>query len=447
VSSNSHPKRTWLWAAAAVLLIIPVLLYWNSSRARERKFAEIRRAGFPVTLAEWDDWYAEIGPEGNAAQLILQAANAVATARDFKIPEPGAPWPRDFLEASHGYLSNNIATLKLLDELPPHAKGRYPINLRNGANTLLPHLSSIKRLVQLLRVQTICSALDQRGDDAFRSLEKAFSVEESLSEEPILISQLVRIACLALIVDATERACATRCWDPSHLSKLQSQFAAERVDLDRTFSRAVAGERVMCVSMLMGQGSGISPLVAGGSSSTLGPSVAAGAYRILGLQARDLNCVLKHTQMLIDAQKLPLWERTRKEQEIEDSVAAYIGQKPLVVSKNFLTSLPAYLSKEVSISAKLICAETALALERFRRAHKEDRFTALTELVPEFLPHEPIDPFDGRPLRLKKTERGWLVYSVGSNLKDDEGVGPLPADAKTKERIKHTADDIVFHVE
>jgi hypothetical protein len=32
-----------------------------------------------------------------------------------------------------------------------------------------------------------------------------------------------------------------------------------------------------------------------------------------------------------------------------------------------------------------------------------------------------VDPFDGKPLRIKHTGAGWLVYSVGKNLQDDGG--------------------------
>ncbi len=31
------------------------------------------------------------------------------------------------------------------------------------------------------------------------------------------------------------------------------------------------------------------------------------------------------------------------------------------------------------------------------------------------------DPFNGKPLIIKKTPEGWKVYSVGSNLIDDGG--------------------------
>jgi hypothetical protein len=31
------------------------------------------------------------------------------------------------------------------------------------------------------------------------------------------------------------------------------------------------------------------------------------------------------------------------------------------------------------------------------------------------------DPFNGQPLHVKKTAQGWLIYSVGRNLRDDGG--------------------------
>ena len=32
-----------------------------------------------------------------------------------------------------------------------------------------------------------------------------------------------------------------------------------------------------------------------------------------------------------------------------------------------------------------------------------------------------LDPFDGQPLRLKETETGWIIYSIGHDGKDDGG--------------------------
>jgi len=45
----------------------------------------------------------------------------------------------------------------------------------------------------------------------------------------------------------------------------------------------------------------------------------------------------------------------------------------------------------------------------------------LSALVPEILKEEPLDPITGQPLIYKANEKGFIVYSVGFNKKDDEG--------------------------
>lgn len=60
----------------------------------------------------------------------------------------------------------------------------------------------------------------------------------------------------------------------------------------------------------------------------------------------------------------------------------------------------------------------------------------LERLVPEYLPHIPSDPFDGKPFRYLKSGvpglplAAWAVYSVGEDFTDDggtvKGVGGLP---------------------
>ncbi|HVM61235.1 MAG TPA: hypothetical protein VMV72_10245 [Verrucomicrobiae bacterium] len=44
----------------------------------------------------------------------------------------------------------------------------------------------------------------------------------------------------------------------------------------------------------------------------------------------------------------------------------------------------------------------------------------LDELVPDLLPAILIDPFDGKPLRYRRDGKEWVLWSVGSDLKDDK---------------------------
>jgi hypothetical protein len=85
----------------------------------------------------------------------------------------------------------------------------------------------------------------------------------------------------------------------------------------------------------------------------------------------------------------------------------------------------------IKMTANLECAIAALASEKFRLDH--GRLPAsLDELVPAYLPSSPVDPFDGKPLRLAKTDQGIVIYSVDENGTDDGGVVSLPDDKSRK---------------
>jgi len=88
--------------------------------------------------------------------------------------------------------------------------------------------------------------------------------------------------------------------------------------------------------------------------------------------------------------------------------------------------------------ARLRMMRTALAIERFRLAHGKLP-EKLDDLVPQFLPEIPSDPFDDKPLRYVKRERGYMIYSVGENRKDEGG-------AERKPGVSPGPDDIPFTV-
>ena len=46
----------------------------------------------------------------------------------------------------------------------------------------------------------------------------------------------------------------------------------------------------------------------------------------------------------------------------------------------------------------------------------------LEDLVPEFMPAVPVDPFDGKPMKMAAMPGGGIgIYSVGADFKDDGG--------------------------
>ena len=66
-------------------------------------------------------------------------------------------------------------------------------------------------------------------------------------------------------------------------------------------------------------------------------------------------------------------------------------------------------------------ARIVVAIERYRRDHDEQMPATLDALVPTYQPAPVIDPFTGQTILLKALARGYAVYSVGSNRRDDGG--------------------------
>ena len=63
----------------------------------------------------------------------------------------------------------------------------------------------------------------------------------------------------------------------------------------------------------------------------------------------------------------------------------------------------------------------AVAIERYRRDHDEVLPNDLSALLPTCLASVPIDPFTGKDMRFTKDGGGYVVYSVGSDGRDDGG--------------------------
>jgi len=89
----------------------------------------------------------------------------------------------------------------------------------------------------------------------------------------------------------------------------------------------------------------------------------------------------------------------------------------------------------LQVEMRMHLARVAMAMAAYK-ADKGSYPAKLADLVPAYIKKIPQDIFSGKPLVYKRTDKGYLLYSVGINLKDDGG-----ADTHWKNR------DIVVRVE
>ncbi len=74
-------------------------------------------------------------------------------------------------------------------------------------------------------------------------------------------------------------------------------------------------------------------------------------------------------------------------------------------------------------ATRLLIVETALRAHQLERGAPPER---LEQLIPEFLSELPVDPFDvgGRPFRYRRSDDRYVLYSVGTDGKDNRGRPP-----------------------
>src|SRR4029079_10812313 len=101
--------------------------------------------------------------------------------------------------------TNNASALEAIHAAAALKQSRFPVDYSRGINTALPHLAKMKTLTQLLRADVLIASEEGQPDQAVRSVLDSIALARCLDSEPVLISQLVRNACLNVSCSSLER--------------------------------------------------------------------------------------------------------------------------------------------------------------------------------------------------------------------------------------------------
>jgi len=410
----------------------------------------LRKGGYPVTLAELDQWYPYLPDPQNAALIYTNAFASMLYASsegggknigDIKPPSRNETLTADDKTELTEMIASNAVAFRLLYSAGQLTNSRYPIDFSKGFAMLLPHLAKIKGAVQLLRYKGVLHVANGEREEAFRSLLVAIGASESLDAEPLLISQLVRYACFAIVVKQLEYTENALPFSEPQLADLQSSLA--EAEHRSAVERALAGELACDLAVFSDarQRSG----VFSGPMSPASPSGPAFKERALvfalqlsGIFAKDRAYLMDTLMTNMAVAKLDYPERFQAGQK---TAAAY-GAAPnrlFILSQMLLPALGKFHTRDAEFVTNLRVAQTALAIERYRLAHNNALPSSLDELAPTYLKSALIDPCDGQPLRFKKLDKGYVVYGVGSDGTDEGG-----AERKGSSTAKY---DITFTVE
>lgn len=272
-------------------------------------------------------------------------------------------------------------------------------------------------------------------------------------EDPMLVSQMIRVAITGLGLVATWEALQKHGWSEPDLVAMQ--HAWQEVDLLATYELALLGERAFGdwgFARERNHDPDFPWPDNQGPRSTMSEALQESIVRPYWRMHMDADelFMLRHFQRSLESIRRlrgnGVWSDARRDFDATAAeLTAALGH-PIKRYRYVLSGL--MIPNTTRATVTVVRNETqrrltlaALALERHRVRH--GKYPAdLNALVPEFLPAAPLDLMSGRPFGYRLNDNGtFTLYSVGEDGRDDGG-DPQPASATNRFELWHGRDTV-----
>jgi hypothetical protein len=382
-----------------------------------------------------------------------------------------APWKSAELPAVKRYLERNEKPLETVLAATQRPHYFRPLVGANGNDAmialLLPDVQQQREITRMLKARSMLALGENRPEDAIRDLLAIHRLARHSAQGATLIEMLVGVAIESVAHDGDRHLANSEAVTSAQLAGYAKQLAELPPPAD--FQRSYRTERFFGLDIIQRLA----------TQQPADENDGSGMLEVLGLQpssetTRRLMTVL--FQYGIDWNTVLIGFN-----EYHDRVQAALGHEEYArrtaamsaLTKDFReqfqnVSKPANLALSVFATpeqraeqmktvllgllapaleqahkagtrgeAKAGLSQLGVALSAYQKQNGEFP-DSLDALVPRYLPEIPKDPYTGNPFVYRVDSDGALLYSLGSNLKDDGGK-PLETD--------HENHDHVFRVE
>ena len=287
---------------------------------------------------------------------------------------------------------------------------RFDLNYNDGPGTLLPHLRGLRNLIFIGCAKALIEAKTGNPDKAWDTIATQLKFTDALWTEPILISQLVRINSIRLSCKTIRKLCEIA--PPNEQQYIDIQNLLKDLDDIRPLITAIDGDRIL-VGEWIYKMSKRDLLLQNDLFSEDCP------YNKLG----RIHALFKPTFLLDHAAYLRLMREFVRfvEQPYSREQLEYLKKK----AENKRYTLRNELSKSIlrikevycSMIAELHITQTGLALLQYKQEQGSfpDSLEALK--FPNI-----NDPFSNRQFVYKSEGQDFLLYSIGPDQKDNNGI-------------------------
>lgn len=385
-------------------------------------------------------------PSQNAAPFYVDlAAIHTPKVRIAQFGDKDLPWhsanfiaEKSDVPALTAYLNKHQRELSLIYQAAkrPQCVFRRAWNREDPSQIMFPEFAAMRHGVRLLYAQSQLLSLQGRFTEAIEAMRTGLVVARHAGNEPTIISMLIRLALESISLSGLRKIMYFSNGKPDVAASIRQ--AVEACWKPTDYSDALRGEAFMGYRMLeVGKKLGPSAWAQyteddGKHAGKVKPGKMSVGERTAwhAMISNNQAIILDRIMQAVAASKAPfsesrpklksIFQESRRSEEF-DQWQGYAD----ILSLDYST--PA--EKCANISAHASVTRLAAAILEWREQNGKWPDNLGTAIQPT-----PSDPFDGKPLRYRLEDRGFVVYSVGPTGKYDGG-SPL---------IKPKSSDAVF---
>lgn len=404
IPDRRRRRRRWLAYLAASILIVLATIYIAFGRLDPTSgFAP----GEPRTLEELDAWYPEVPDEQNAAIPLLKLIESgkLGPLNDARDRITASKYQNDLSEDDRirlrirlceeviGNSADSLDELHTLLQLP---SAHFDVDFNDFSVQLLTELvDTAQGLTVLARFHAERSEVEQ----SFRCLEDTYRLSEILADTPSWLpfsaGNHIRLLAITAARDVASKPALTM----QQLDQLN--HIVSRLNRPDQFYRALAGSRYETI-------------------------VATNKWLKTTFNPLQNAVYVAYMNRLVDASQGPLSELAKTTQDVRTEldetnrrrfeIRKRFADRGLLRAREAAWTAEMYVQTQISDQALV----QGIAVLRYRATIGKYPAT-LEELVPQYLPSLPEDPYGNGPYRYQATDDSFRIYSLGRNRVDDHG--------------------------
>lgn len=418
----------------AFVLAVRAVLNFTEGRALRQALAGLAAKGIPITA---EDLAPPCPDEDNGARLWRAYENITAIpgrlhltpgrrppkatevrgliSRAWQAYQGGKPFEAADKAALKEAILKNEKAFALLAEMADKPCFLYRDPAQSLVESRLPDAIQMIQTTELLLFAALFSVEEGDVRGAVDKVLTGLKFTPLAAGEGTLMANLISVAETRILSQPLGEICRGRRVSDEDLMRLMA--AQDPGPWRRRLAQGFRGERVLFVEV--GQSlfeSGLGDLGSVFKGSSWWEKL--GLWLARPLVKADLRRSLPGFEFLEAKAELPYYQSREalrdRDQKLHD-LPWYA-----VVSRFMFGDSEAAFMKVASIEAIMLANRAGLACRLYKN-RTGDYPQTLDELVPGLLKEVPIDPFTGKPLAYRREGEGFIVYSLGSNEKDDGG--------------------------